>query len=388
MAHTHDHDHSHSHAHHDHGFKFIDMVTAKPAETDKALTQYDITVSLSSQKEAYTAIYNQMAATVEVPGFRKGLAPREAVEPKIYGDLIKNLQNLLLNNTLVELPEYVLDKQNKYLVDLIKVEKVGLTLVESPMTVTVTGLTLQPKLAEAKKIKLELSKLEKIAVDEKEIDQALNDVYQGWKNQAKDEKILKKHPEPSDQWVKEVLAVKTIQTMTELREQLKKQLVTQKKKIIKEELLKVLLSQMAKLSKIELPDSYLELKVKADIDEAEERFRSMGTTLEKYLQLQQNKSLDDFKKDLKEQIRDQVSTDVLFRMYRRQHELTIDKDNQEDKDFVTAAQQYVQPLRGSKDKQPSQDELLDYAQRVIGVALNIKTQVKMAKEAGLDLLDT
>lgn len=72
------------------------MINSTVKQMPQATTELEITISWDEIKDTYNRIFEQVSAEVEIPGFRKGKAPKELVEKnikktKVYEEVVTEI---------------------------------------------------------------------------------------------------------------------------------------------------------------------------------------------------------------------------------------------------------------------------------------------------------
>lgn len=97
----------------------------------KSTYQIEVTIENDAVRKSYEKIFNKLVAELELPGFRKGMAPKEMAKEKldtskVYGDIVNDLlqtyypqalkENLItpVSNPKVEIKEFDLDKDFEF----------------------------------------------------------------------------------------------------------------------------------------------------------------------------------------------------------------------------------------------------------------------------------
>lgn len=78
------------------------MLTKNIVRQPKSVTQVEITVPWADLSAKWDAVVQKLAAEVEIPGFRKGQAPLDMVEPKIASEVQQELLKDAMPQNLIE----------------------------------------------------------------------------------------------------------------------------------------------------------------------------------------------------------------------------------------------------------------------------------------------
>ena len=311
--------------------KFIS--SSKVLSDKDGVYEVEITVNPALQKEIYEALYKEKSKNVEIQGFRKGHAPRELVEPKIYSELVEDLVNLMLTYSV---SEFISELKDRLVVGRPVLTDYKFSVVETPITFKVKLYTVKPfKLPDLNKIKQTLkSKLKKIEVSEAEVEEALKQLYEQWANKAKKEE-KEKFPEPSDEWVKQ-LKLPGVKDLKSLKEQIKQDILHHKEHEQAQALLNEALDQIIKQLKVKLPEEYIASQVEKEYKAQEQNVSKYGITLEKYLNYYK-KTPDQFRDELKQQVQRRLLEELFWAQYINDRNIQVDLKNPKDHVFLNYA---------------------------------------------------
>ncbi len=285
---------------------------------NKGVLEVEITANVALQRELYEQIYKKQAKDVEIEGFRKGHAPRELVEPKIYSKLTEELINQLAYLMVMELPSKIDDKY--LIIGSPIVEKVDFKVVESPIVVKLKLFVVtDKKIPDLNKYKVTFDE-KAIDVTEKEIQDAINQAFNEWKKQTKQE--IEK---PDDSWAKE-LKIPGVQSLESLKNYIKDAIL--KDKILREKitLLEKAIEKILTDAKIDLPKELVDKQVETALNQKKQEVERFGISLEKYLEYYK-KDLDSFKKELEVQVIKELKQEVLKQLYAKQFNIKLDKED-------------------------------------------------------------
>ena len=354
-------------------------------ETDKkGVLSVTVTINAAYQKEVYETIFKQKAKEVTVEGFRKGKAPREVVEPKIYPEVA---QSMLEQIVYIASAELVTKLPRDYIVlDASTVEKVDFKVVESPIQIKfkvyyVKGVKL-PKLED---FKVTLDK-DKVKVTDEEVEASIKQVFEQWKLQQKQSKktaqngnkdnqgTVAQNYEMNDEWVKQ-LGIPNVDTMDKLKEYVKGLLSKEKEAKLKQQLLEQTLDKIVEAMNIDIPQDLVNKRVEQEIERQRKEVERYGITLEKYLEYYK-KNLEELKKELTQQVEADYKQEVLRQLYIREFKISLDKEDHA----------YMELAMGQLKVPPQALQDFNVLSTIARLALVFKVYDDIAQKIGLGLV--
>lgn len=293
------------------------------------LVEYEITVNAALQKDVYERLFANRAKDIEVKGFRKGEAPRTAVEPQLYNDLMKDLTNVLVNNAVEEL----IYDNNIVTLSMPEVENISLSMVEVPLKFTVKVQEIpEYKIPDTKKYAITVKGAD---ADEKEIEDAFKNLWEDWKKRAKDEEKAK-YTEATDEWVAETMKLPNAKNLADLKKLIKEELEHSKLHEQEEKQIGEALDKMMAEMKITVPEKVVKTTVEQTIASQLEKTKKFGLTWEDYLK-QYGKTEEEFKKEVADSFEKQYKEEIFWTFYIRARNLKIDTESQDDAVFINYA---------------------------------------------------
>ncbi len=277
-----------------------------------------VVTNLALQREIYESLYKEKSKDVKIEGFRAGKAPREMIEPKIYNELASALVDQVAYLVASELPEK-LDKKYTLLASPV-IKKVDFKVVESPIEFEVKVYVAKDlKIPDVSKYKVEVNEKD-LEVTDEEVEKALVQSFEEYKKQAKKDDV-----KMDDEWVK-TLKIPEVDTIAKLKDYIKKSL--EKEKFIRGKIAKLeqVLDKIVSDLGIEIPDELVDKYVEQEIEKRKKDVQQYGITLEKYLEYYK-KSIDDFKKEIAEQVRKDLQNEVFRQVYAKQNNIKLEKDD-------------------------------------------------------------
>lgn len=284
-----------------------DFYTKK--EIDKNTIQFTITVPEEDFKKEYNKLLKEQLEDTDLKGFRKGKVPSDIVEPQLKNTLkIQAFEKVvpMLLTTII---------QEEDLEPVAPPEYTDFPDFNKEEIVFTVNLTIMPdfKLGNLSKIKV---KREEVKVEEKEIDEALENIK---KNQETKEKEL------NDELAKEIaktLKIEEVKDLKSMKSYIEEAIKKQKEHFSQHKIEDEALAEAIKISGIEIPEPAVKF-------EAEERERAFMADMQ-----QKGVNVDDFLKsnniDMSkmrelwiQDARQALETDVLLRLFKSEREIKV-----------------------------------------------------------------
>lgn len=280
--------------------------------------EFTITIPKDAFNKSFKAVLEQELSNTKLDGFRKGKVPTDLIEPEM-----KNTIKVQTFEKMV--PMYLttaLQKENlapiapptyKSFPDFSKDEDL----------VLVAEVPIMPefKLGNMKKIKV---KKEKIEVTEKEVSDAIENVFKGNKTKAK---------KMDDAWAKEIaklMNIEDIKTLEDLKKYVKDLLEKQKGSYEQRRQEDDAFAQAIKLSGIEIPQAAIDYEAHErehsfvhDMDHDDER-------VEKFLQAN-NITMEKMRELWQKDAKDALESDVFLKLYAQEKEIKVDDKTLDEK---------------------------------------------------------
>lgn len=285
------------------------------------------------QRIVYEQIYKQHAKEAEMKGFRKGNVPREILEPQIYQQVVHEMISTLLLGLPTELAKQIpqLLGEDRVVVGDPVVENLRFQMVEAPIEIDVRVYWAPtPNLPDLKKYKL--TEEIKVEVVDKEIDDALQTLFEDWRKRV-DKRKAAEFLKPNDKWVQE-LGINNVKTLKDLREHLRKVVAEQKKASILIKKYEETLHKIFHDLQISIPPSLLKEKVERARKEVEEQMQKLGVTFKDYLKAN-NINEKQFEEQIEHQVVDEIKHRVFWNLYIKAKGINVDPQN--DKLYIEKA---------------------------------------------------
>ncbi len=280
--------------------------------------ELEITIPASSFNHSYDLLLKDYSKDLDIKGFRKGKVPSDMVSPQVKEvvkfETFEKLAPMYLNTTLskeklVPIAPAEFKEIPKFLDNL-----------DIPFTVIVTTMP-QFKLGDMKKVSV---KKEKIEVEEKEIDQAMDELKQSQKTKEK---------EVNDNWAKEVGAIigeKEINTVKELREMIRDALTKQKEHYqmhkLQDDALKVAIEQ----SKIDIPQVAIDYEARERENSFNEDMKARGVNIDDFLKAN-NITIEKMRELWQMDSKEAIQSDVFLMLYADTKDININTEELESK---------------------------------------------------------
>ncbi len=320
---------------------------------EDTIYEYEITVNGAVQKEVYEKLFAAKAKEVEVKGFRKGEAPRNIVEPQIYGDVSKEMINLMINYSVEEL----LTEEKIIAITTPDVLDAKFTMVESPLVFTLKIDRLPDyKLPDMKKFQVKEPKIE---VSEEDIKTAKENLWKEWEKKAKEED-KKEYAELSDAWVENQMKIPNVKTVAQLEVLLREELEHAKLHQEQDKVVSDTLEKVISTVGIKVPAYAVEKSVEANKKAQEEQMKQYGITFADYLK-HYNKTEEEYTKEVSEQSEKRFREDVFWTLFIKDRGIKINPQDPKDIVYINYAASAMRIKPDEKLSQRQVDVILQTA---------------------------
>ncbi len=327
---------------------------------DKGFYEIEISVSPSYVKEVKEKVFNVLKKGVQIKGFRPGKAPRLSIEaklgPKLYEETI--------NRLIPEISQKVVDDEKLTILTRPQYEVKKISDVDGLEYVAKFGAIAPFDIPDLKKIK---TKKEQIKITEKEIDEVLEDMLKRANKkenaEAKSQKNKKESPKKEqkdkikidDEWVKS-LKIPTIDSVTKLKDFIKKQLKHRKEGEVEEKYTAELLKELISLADFEIPEIVLDQAVDRREQDYRKRIEQLGLKFEDFLKTKKT-TLEELKKEWRKEEEDKAKKEFLFLEIAERNKLKVSNEEVE------------KELSLIKDEKLKKQYSTEYGKRVIATVL-------------------
>ena len=151
-------------------------------------------------------------------------------------------------------------------------------------------------------------------------------------------------PELNDDFIKE-LNRENINTVEELKEDMKKNLITRKETQARNHLVDTVVDNAAKNAEINIPEVMIEQETEAMLKETENRL-SQRISLDLYLKFTGN-TMENFKEQLKEQAEKRIRYNLTLEQIAKEENIEVTEEDI-DKEFSQLAENYNLPIEQIK----------------------------------------
>ncbi|MDO8429270.1 MAG: trigger factor [Candidatus Daviesbacteria bacterium] len=245
------------------------MITKNINSLPKSLIEVEITVPWADLEIRWNEVLLRLSAEVELPGFRKGQAPKDMVEQSLGNKLSEEVFRVVFPEKLVEAlqgTEIVpIDYPRYQLVSFIKGQSV----------VYKASVTKRPevKIGDYKNIKAQRP-IQKV-ITEEDVNKLVEDLFKRWKTKQPVGGV----EAPDDNFAKAVGA----SSLTDLRTKLKTDLENEAKYNNELDYEEAILQEVEKVTTVEIPDVLIEDELNRMLVSLQRRVADMGLLMEDYL---------------------------------------------------------------------------------------------------------
>lgn len=314
----------------------------------------EVTLQVSIVKEEFKKqkdhVYHDLAKDVVITGFRPGKAPKPLIEARLGPELFEKT----LNKLLPDITYQILEQE--------KLEPITQVRYEVKKVSEDEGVEYTAKFVVYPKIKLaNFSKIsvksESIEVSEDEIkkeQQRILDSYHDKK--AADSDKAKEQPKAvlDDAFVASLgLGVNTV---SELNEEIKKQIESNKKYAAEEKRINEIIKQAISMSKIVPPHALVHEELHHREADYKQRIEKLGLNLDDFLKTQKT-SMDELMKTWEQDATDKVATELLMYQIIKEQDLKI------------SAEEVQAELDKITDPKLKEEYDTNYGKRYIGTVL-------------------
>jgi len=270
-------------------------------------------------------VYERLAPTVNIQGFRPGKAPKNLIVANLGPSLYEQTINELIPECTLE----VIRKENLIPLDQIsyRLEKVAEgTGLKYTATFSVFP---EFELPDLKKLN---AKRKEYKVDDKEVDDVISQMY---KDKSKvDTKDSGQKAEKAvdltkldDNWVKTLnIGVKNF---NELKIKIRKELEKQKKLIEDNRFIKEIIDEIYDKTKFEIPSTLIDQEIIRRELEYKGRIEKLGMKLEDFLTSQKT-NLEELKKSWKKDAEDKLKTEIILMKIANVYKIIVEEKEVED----------------------------------------------------------
>lgn len=280
--------------------------------------EFELTIPFESFTHSYELMLKDYSKDLDLKGFRKGKVPSNLVSPQVKEvvkyETFEKLAPLYINTAvekenLQPIAPYEFKEVPKFLENL-----------DIPFTITVTTM---PKFTLGNMKKVKVTK-EKVEVEPKEIDQAIEELKTSQKTKEK---------EVNDAWAKEIGAVigeEKITTLEQLREKINSALLIQKEHYQMHKLQDQALKLAIVESKIEIPQPAINFEASEREKSFNEDMKTRGVSIEDFLKAN-NITLEKMRELWLMDAKEAIESDVFLSLYAETKAILVSDQELEEK---------------------------------------------------------
>ncbi len=301
------------------------MVQKQIVNQPKSIVEVEVQAPWADIASKWDETVQKLSADAEVPGFRKGAAPTEMVEPKIAAQVQQEFLKVVMPQALIEAlqgTEIVPIDYPQY--QLVSFQK-GQNLVFK------ARLTQRPtiKVGDYKQIKV--TKPAAKAVSDDDVNKVIDDLFKRWKARqgmqppldnstqgqgasgtmnfnapaASKTPALAASDAPDDTFAKAVGG----ESLVDLKQKIKQDLEAEANFNTELDFEEAILQQVEKITEVEIPEVLVQDELNRMLVSLQRRVADMGLLLDDYLR-NQNKTLDQIKADWRDQAEKNVRMEL------------------------------------------------------------------------------
>lgn len=264
------------------------------------------------------SVYERLASSVKLAGFRPGKAPKNLIEAQLGPTLFEETLGKLLPECTVE----IIKRENLMPLDQIayKVEKVaaGEGVKYSAVFTTFPEF----KLPDISQIQVEKKKVE---VSEEEIEKVVEQMFE---DQQKKEKEGAKKAKTSqrgkadDNWAASLnIGVKNLK---ELRKKVKGELTRQKETMEKNRYVGEIIKKVGEKSKFDIPKMLIDQEVEKRERQYKSRIENLGMKVEDFLRNQKT-TLEELKKGWQKEAEEALRAEIILMQVAKDHNIEVEE---------------------------------------------------------------
>lgn len=326
---------------------------------DNSKIEVTITVPVEEINKASERAYERLSKQVEVPGFRKGKAPKETVLEKIGPALYEEMLNDLLPTATMA----ALEKEGLTPVDQIQyaVDK----FVPEEELVYKATFPVYPEIEIGNLSKIKVKK-EEVKVTDKDVESVLQEMFEDWEkrerakatgkhvhedgtvcdhdhegeeNEKKDEvqarlekaakegkekKVVLKYSEPTDEWAKEETNL-DVENLDELRKRVKEEVTKQKKSMTEAKYQNDIMAEAIKKTDMEVPEAFIEKELDRRLEQYKAKISGFGLKLEDFLKAQKT-SVEELKNGWRDNAKAFVESELFLLQLAKDEEIEVEDE--------------------------------------------------------------
>ncbi len=290
------------------------MITKNIVKLPKSLVDIQITMPWADIEPKWNQTYQKLASEVEIPGFRKGQAPQNLVEPKIAANLQQEVLKLVMPQALIE----ALNGTDVVPIDYPQYQVAAFTKggeLKFSARVTVRPVV---KVGNYKVVNASRPPLKQIT--DEEINKVITDLFTRWKQRqpVPAAGAPQVPPAPDDAFAKSVGAV----SLADLNTKIKGDLEAEAKYNNELDYEESILQEVEKITQVDIPDVLIQDELNRMLLSLQRNVSDRGMLMEEYLRTQ-NKTVEQLKAEWKPQAEKNVRMELGLSEIARQEGVNI-----------------------------------------------------------------
>ncbi len=271
-------------------------------------------------------VYERLAPTIQIQGFRPGKAPRNTIIAHLGPKLFEESVNEIVPQCTLE----VIKRENLVPLDRIaySIEKVG----EGAGVKYSATFSVFPEFELPDVSKMDL-KREKVLVTDKEIESVLKQMYSDReKKNDVDAKTSTKSEEKKDMKIDDAWAASInigVKNLKELKEKVRQELKRQKEVSEEAKLIDKVLKEISSRCKFSIPQVLIDQEVSQREAEYKSRIEKLGMKVEDFLKGQKT-SMDELKKGWREDSHERIRNEIILMKVASKYKLKVEDKEIED----------------------------------------------------------
>lgn len=272
------------------------MVTKNIVKLPKSQVDVQIGVPWTDIEPKWNQIFAQLSQDVELPGFRKGQAPQNMVEPKIAGQVQQEVLKLIMPQALIE----ALQGTNVVPIDYPQYQVISFTKGQNlQFSAKVTERPIV-KVGNYKILNAQRPSIKQITNEE--IEKIVQDLFTRWKARQPQPAS---QVQPDDNFAKGVGAT----DLTDLRNKIKTDLEAEAKYNNELDYEESILQEVEKITNVDIPDVLIQDELNRMLLSLQRNVSDRGMLMEEYLRTQ-NKTVEQLKNEWKPQAEKNVRMEL------------------------------------------------------------------------------
>lgn len=272
------------------------MVTKNLVKLPKSQVDVQITVPWSDIEPRWNETYMRLAQEVEIPGFRKGQAPQNLVEPRILNQVQQETLKLVMPQALIE----ALQGSTVVPIDYPQYQVISFTKGQNLQFSAKVTERPTVKVGNYKILNAKRPPLKQTTPDE--IEKIMADLFNRWKARQPNAEAIQA---PDDTFAKGVGA----NDLNDLRAKIQNDLDAEAKYNNELDYEESILQEVEKITQVDIPDVLIQDEMNRMLLSLQRNVSDRGMLMEEYLRTQ-NKTVDQLKNEWKPQAEKNVRMEL------------------------------------------------------------------------------